>query len=126
MPSWELVMTPSKPGRTREGRKVTKPKRTGTMGEGLPNRSCVSVDGNRRCEHKSSNFSSPGSNVLLGSLTQMSKAVMLQNVSQSPGAQQKETISRIEDIQFLSFSWQFSSGQPKRMTQVPFCPVSDN
>ena len=75
------------------------------MGEGLPHRSCVLVDGNRKCEHKSSNFSSPGSSVLLGSLTQMSKAVMLQNVSQSPGAQQKEeTVSRIEDIQFLSFS----------------------
>ena len=88
---------------------------------------CWWMDGNRKREHKSSNFSSPGSSVLLGSLTQMSKAVMLQNVSQSPGEQQKEeTVSRIEDIPFLSFSWQFSSGQPKSMTQVPFCPVSDN
>ena len=81
-----------------------KPKRTEAIREGLHNRSCVSVDGNRRCEHKSS-ASSPGSNVLLGSLTQTSKVVMLQNASQSPGAQQKEeTVSRIEDIQFLSFS----------------------
>ena len=92
MPSWELVMTPSKPGRTREGKKVTKPKRTGAMGEGLHNRNCVSMDGNRRCEHKSSDFSSPGSNVLLGSLTQMSKAVMLQNVSQSPGDNRKKRL----------------------------------
>ena len=45
MPSWELVTTPSKPGRTIEGRKVMKPKRTGAMGEGPPNRSCVLVDG---------------------------------------------------------------------------------
>ena len=102
MPSWEPVTTPSKPGRTRKGRNVTKPKRTGATGEGLHNRSCVSVDGNRQCEHESSDFSSSGSSVLLGFLTQMSKAVMLQNVSQSPGDNRKKRLY-LEERTFNSY-----------------------